>query len=81
MSLATSAVNYIDEIKNGNTTVEEFVSKTLERIKKIDGKLHAFLSINDDAIIQAKEIDRKIMAKKMLVYAWECQFPLKITFV
>ena len=64
MSLAISAVDYIDEIKNGNTTVEEFVSKTLERIKKIDGNLHAFLSLNDDALIHAKEIDRKIKANE-----------------
>ncbi len=64
MSLAISAVDYIDEIKNGNITVEEFVSKTLERIKKIDGNLHAFLSLNDDALIHAKEIDRKIKANE-----------------
>lgn len=64
MSLAISAVDYIDEIKNGNTTVEEFVSKTLERIKKIDDKLHAFLSLNDDALTHAKEIDRKIKANE-----------------
>jgi len=64
LSLAISAVDYIDEIKNGNITVEEFVSKTLERIKKIDGNLHAFLSLNDDALIHAKEIDRKIKANE-----------------
>ncbi len=64
MSLAISAVDYVTEIKNGNITVEEFVSKTIERIKKIDGKLHAFLSVNDEAIIHAKEIDRKIKANE-----------------
>ena len=64
MSLAISAVDYIDEIKNGNTTVEEFVSKTLERIKKLDDKLHAFLSLNDDVLIHAKEIDKKIKANE-----------------
>jgi len=64
LSLAISAVDYVTEIKNGNITVEEFVSKTIERIKKIDGKLHAFLSVNDEAIIQAKDIDRKIKANE-----------------
>jgi aspartyl-tRNA(Asn)/glutamyl-tRNA(Gln) amidotransferase subunit A len=64
LSLAISAVDYVTEIKNGNITVEEFISKTIERIKKIDGKLHAFLSVNEDAIIQAKEIDRKIKANE-----------------
>ena len=64
MNLAISAVDYVTEIKNGNITVEEFVSKTIERIKKIDGILHAFLSVNDEAIIQAKDIDRKIKANE-----------------
>lgn len=64
MSLAISAFNYIDEIKTGNVTAEEFVSKTLDRIKKVDGKIHAFLTINEKAIEQAREIDKKIKANE-----------------
>jgi len=60
LSLGISVVKYVNEIKNGNLTVEEFISKTLERIKKTDGKLHAFLSVNEKAIEQAKKIDKKI---------------------
>ncbi len=66
MNLEISALKYLDEIKNENFTVEEFISKTIERIKKIDGNLHAFLSINEKAIQQAKEIDRKIKAKEKI---------------
>lgn len=66
MNLEISALKYLDEIKNENFTVEEFISKTIEHIKKIDGNLHAFLSINEKAIQQAKEIDRKIKAKEKI---------------
>jgi len=66
LNLEISALKYLDEIKNENFTVEEFISKTIERIKKIDGNLHAFLSINEKAIQQAKEIDRKIKAKEKI---------------
>ena len=66
MNLEISALKYLDEIKNENFTVEEFISKTIEHIKKIDGNLHAFLSINEKAIQQAKEIDRKIKSKEKI---------------
>jgi len=60
LSLAISAIDYINGIKNGSITAEEFISKTLDHIKKHEPKLHAFLSINDDAIEQARQIDKKI---------------------
>jgi len=64
LNLEISAVKYIEEIHNGNITVEEFISKTIERIQKIDGRLHAYLSLNNNVIDQAKEIDKKIKDKK-----------------
>ncbi len=64
MSLAISAIKYVNEIKNGNLTAEEFISKTFERIKKIDDNLHAFLSLNDNAIEQARQIDKRVKAKE-----------------
>ena len=60
MNLAISALKYIEEVKNGNFTVEEFISKTLEQIQKHDKKLHAYLSINEQAVDQAKQLDKKI---------------------
>ncbi|MDG7050075.1 MAG: Asp-tRNA(Asn)/Glu-tRNA(Gln) amidotransferase subunit GatA [Nitrososphaerota archaeon] len=60
MSLAISAIDYINGIKNGSITAEEFIAKTLDHIKKQEPKLHAFLSINEDAIEQARQIDKKI---------------------
>ncbi len=64
MNLGISALKYIEEVKNGNLTVEEFISKTIERIQKVDSNLHAYLSINEQAIEQAGQIDKKIKANE-----------------
>lgn len=60
MNLKISALEYIQEVKNGNISAEDFVAKTIEQIKNVDDKLHAFLSVNDGAVDQAREIDKKI---------------------
>lgn len=60
MNLKISALDYVQEVQNGNISAEDFVAKTLERIQNVDDKLHAFLSVNEDAVNQAKEIDKKI---------------------
>ena len=60
MNLNISALDYIQEVKTGNISAEDFVAKTIERIQSVDDKLHAFLSVNDDAINQARVIDKKI---------------------
>jgi len=50
LDLGISALNYINSIKNGEFTVEEFTLKSLERISQFDEKLHAFFRVNDLAI-------------------------------
>ena len=50
MNLKTSILDYINDIKSGSYTVEEFISATIQRIKNIDGDIHAYLSLNDSAI-------------------------------
>ena len=60
MNLKISALDYVQEVKTGNISAEDFVAKTIERIQSIDDKLHAFLSVNDEAIDQAREIDKKV---------------------
>ena len=60
MNLKISALDYVQEVQNGNISAEDFVSKTLEQINKVDEQLHAFLSVNDDAVNQARIIDKKI---------------------
>ncbi|MDP3779982.1 MAG: amidase, partial [Nitrosopumilaceae archaeon] len=66
MNLGISALDYIEAIKNGDFTVEEFVSETFNQIKKVDGELHAYLSLNDKALDQAKDLDKKRKAKEKL---------------
>ncbi len=66
MSLDISALKYIEEIKNGNISCEDFIAKTLEQIEKYDDDIHAFLSLNPDAIKQAQEIDKKIKTNQKL---------------
>jgi aspartyl-tRNA(Asn)/glutamyl-tRNA(Gln) amidotransferase subunit A len=64
LTLAVSAIEYIDNVKNGNVSVEEFTAKTLEQISEHDSALHAYLSINENALDQARQIDKKIRAKE-----------------
>ena len=60
MNLGISAIEYIHGIKSGNITSEEFVAKTLEHINRVEPRLHAFLSLDNNAIDQARQIDKKI---------------------
>jgi len=60
MNLKISALEFVQEVKNGNISAEDFVAKTLERIQSVDDKLHAFLSVNEEAVDKAQEIDKKI---------------------
>jgi len=60
LNLKISALEYVNEVKNGNVSAEDFVSATIERIKKVDGTLHAFLEVNPQAVENARSIDKKI---------------------
>ena len=60
MNLNTSILKYIEDVKSGVFTVEEFTTETLQRIKDVDEDVHAYLSLNDSAINDAKKIDQKI---------------------
>ena len=60
MNLKISALEYVEEVKNGNMSAEDFVSATIDRIKDVDEKLHAFLQVNSKAVEQARQVDKKI---------------------
>ena len=64
MSLEISATQYLRQIKDGLISVEEYVAKTLERIQKVEKKVHAFISVNENALTQAKQVDKKLKAKE-----------------
>ena len=60
MNLKTSILDYINDVKSGAFTVEEFTSATIQRIKDVDVDVHAYLSLNESAINDARIIDKKI---------------------
>jgi len=60
MNLKISALEFVQEVQIGNISAEEFVAKTLEKIQSVDDNLHAFLSVNEKAIDQARDVDKKI---------------------
>ena len=61
--MPTTALDYVRAVRSGQINVEEFVARSIDRIKDIDGKLHAFLSTNEQgAIDQARTIDKKIQS-------------------
>lgn len=64
MNLGISALEYIEGIKNQSFTVEEFILETFKQIEKHDKKLHAYLSLNDKAVEQARSLDKKIKSNE-----------------
>ena len=59
-NLRISALDFVREARLGNISVEDFVARTVEQIQNVDDTLHAFLSLNDSAVAQARGIDKKI---------------------
>ncbi len=52
----------IEAIRNGELSATENVELALERIRKLNGKLNAFLEINSKAMEEAGEVDRMLKA-------------------
>jgi aspartyl-tRNA(Asn)/glutamyl-tRNA(Gln) amidotransferase subunit A len=50
----------LDRIKRGELSAVENVRRALERIKKTDKKLNAFIELNPNALAEAEAIDRKL---------------------
>jgi len=64
MNLGISATEFVSQAKAGTISVEEFVAKTLDRIKLVEDKIHAFITVDSqNALDKAKEIDKKIRSK------------------
>ena len=80
MNLNTSILKYIEDVKSGTFTVEEFTAATLQRIKDVDRDVHAYLSLNDSAINDAKKLIKKYLLEKKLDNVMDFLFQSKITF-
>ncbi|MEM2146749.1 MAG: amidase, partial [Candidatus Jordarchaeaceae archaeon] len=60
-----TAREVVTQIKNGELTCEEYMYSVLDRIIRTETKLHAFVTIMEDKVIErAKEIDKKIRKQK-----------------
>ena len=57
-----SALRYVEGVKSGDITAEEFVAATLERIRRHDGRLHAYLDVYEDAVDRARAVDKRVRA-------------------
>jgi aspartyl-tRNA(Asn)/glutamyl-tRNA(Gln) amidotransferase subunit A len=52
-------------INQGDFTAEEYVCSIIERIERVEGKVHAFITLNkENALDDAREIDKKIRSKE-----------------
>ena len=55
----------VKKIRNKEMTAEEFVSSSFERIRKLEEKVHAFITLNEDkALEKARKIDDKVSRGK-----------------
>jgi len=60
LDLGISAVQYVEGVKSGSFTVEEFAAATLEQIRRHEEKLHAYISVDERSVEHARAIDKKI---------------------
>ncbi len=52
-------------MNQGDFTAEEYVWSIIERIERVEGKVHAFITLNkENALDDAREIDKKIRTKE-----------------
>ncbi len=47
-------------IKNGSVSAEDYVTKILDRIKKVENSIHSYISLNDGVIDEARRIDKMV---------------------
>ncbi len=67
MNLGISATEFLAQVKDETISVEEFIAKTIDRIQKIEGKIHAYITLDiKNALEKAKIIDKKIHAKEKI---------------
>ena len=55
-----SATEISERIRNQDLSAEDYLNSILERIEKVEEKIHAFITVaKDEALRKAREIDRK----------------------
>jgi aspartyl-tRNA(Asn)/glutamyl-tRNA(Gln) amidotransferase subunit A len=56
----------VSQIRDGNMSAEDYNARIMERIKGVEGKVHAYISIDESAVEQARKIDRKVKNNEKL---------------
>lgn len=55
------AAEVIDKIRRGEITAEDYICSIIERVKSVDGKINAFITVTfEGALEKARDIDRRI---------------------
>ena len=57
--LTLGANEVVTQIKSG-VSAEDYVARIIDRIKKIENSVHAYISLNDHAIEEARRIDKMV---------------------
>ncbi|MEM2760646.1 MAG: Asp-tRNA(Asn)/Glu-tRNA(Gln) amidotransferase subunit GatA [Nitrososphaerales archaeon] len=57
MDLFANASDITNGIKDGSISAEEYIVKLLEHARKVDDRVHAYISLNDNAVERARQID------------------------
>jgi aspartyl-tRNA(Asn)/glutamyl-tRNA(Gln) amidotransferase subunit A len=50
----------LEKIKNQDIKVEDYIARLIERIKKVEEKVHAYVTLIDNALEIARDVDKKI---------------------
>ncbi|MFY3741473.1 MAG: aspartyl-tRNA(Asn)/glutamyl-tRNA(Gln) amidotransferase subunit A [Candidatus Nitrosomirales archaeon] len=59
-ALTLDANDLAAQIKNGSVSAEDYVTKILDRIKKVENSIHSYISLNDRAVDEARRIDKMV---------------------
>jgi aspartyl-tRNA(Asn)/glutamyl-tRNA(Gln) amidotransferase subunit A len=54
------AASVVTKVASRELSAEEYIHQVLERIEKVESKVNAFITINKDAVEQARALDKKI---------------------
>ena len=58
--LILSANELAEQIKSGSVSAEDYIAKIFDRIKSVEKNVHAYISLNDSAMEEARRIDKMV---------------------
>ncbi len=58
--LSINAYELIENIRNGSISAEDFTARMLERISRYDDRINAYITINSNALEEARRIDKEV---------------------